>query len=205
MKPPSIVIDHFLSTKWSKKLFTINHYELQNGKCIVTQELSAYDLNFNYCYKITYESGETYDRRRNELSVEISKEDYKKIITGVLQERPIDQIEGISDVIDKMTENVEFADRFMNKNGSLRKTPLKKKRAISKLEFFIPEYEYRRLKKMKDPIETLERPVEHMTVYRNDGSSVTLTAENGRVSIVDSREKNVRHIIEADYFVSKIL
>ena len=40
------------------------------------------DLNFNYCYKITYESGETYDRRRNELSVEISKEDYKKIITG---------------------------------------------------------------------------------------------------------------------------
>ena len=46
------------------------------------------DLNFNYCYKITYESGETYDRRRNELSVEISKEDYKKIITGVLQERP---------------------------------------------------------------------------------------------------------------------
>ena len=82
------------------------------------------DLNFNYCYKITYESGETYDRRRNELSVEISKEDYKKIITGVLQERPIEQIEGISDVIDKMTENVEFADRCMNKNGSLRKTPL---------------------------------------------------------------------------------
>ena len=148
------------------------------------------DLNFNYCYKITYESGETYDRRRNELSVEISKEDYKKIITGVLQERPIEQIEGISDVIDKMTENVEFADRFMNKNGSLRKTPLKKKRAISK---------------MKNPIETLERPVEHMTVYRNDGSSVTLTAENGRVSIVDSREKNVKHIIEADHFISKIL
>ena len=56
-------------------------------------------MNFNYCYKITYESGETYDRQRNELSVEISKEDYKKIITGVLQERPIDQIEGISDVI----------------------------------------------------------------------------------------------------------
>lgn len=45
MKPPSIVIDHFLSTKWSKKLFTINHYELQNGKCIVTQELSAYDVS----------------------------------------------------------------------------------------------------------------------------------------------------------------
>ena len=43
MKPPNIVTVHFLSAKWSKKLFTINHYELQNGKCIVTQELSAYD------------------------------------------------------------------------------------------------------------------------------------------------------------------
>ena len=71
----------------------------------------------------------------NTQSVEISKEDYKKIITGVLQERPIDQIEGISDVIDKMTENVEFADRFMNKNGSLRKTPLKKKELFQNLNF----------------------------------------------------------------------
>lgn len=49
MKPPSIVIDHFLSTKWSKKLFTINHYELQNGKCIVTQELSAYEYRRANC------------------------------------------------------------------------------------------------------------------------------------------------------------
>ena len=48
MKPPNIVTVHFLSTKWSKKLFTINHYELQNGKCIVTQELSAY---FDYAKK----------------------------------------------------------------------------------------------------------------------------------------------------------
>ena len=87
----------------------------------------------------------------------------------------------------------------------LEKKNLKKKRAISKLEFFIPEYEYRRLKKMKDPIETLERPVEHMTVYRNDGSSVTLTAENGRVSIVDSREKNVRHIILFRKFCNDLL
>ena len=44
------------------------------------------DLNFNYCYKITYESGETYDRRRNELSVEISKEDYKKFIQDTVQD-----------------------------------------------------------------------------------------------------------------------
>ena len=45
MKPPNIVTVHFLSTKWSKKLFTINHYELQNGKCIVTPELSTYVIS----------------------------------------------------------------------------------------------------------------------------------------------------------------
>lgn len=44
-----------------------------------------------------------------------------------------------------MTENVEFADRFMNKNGSLRKTPLKKKELFQNLNFY-SEYEYRRLK-----------------------------------------------------------
>lgn len=162
-------------------------------------------MEFSYCYRITYESGETYDRKKDLLVVEISKEDYKKIISGVLQGTAIEQIEDISEVINKMTENVQFVDRFMNKNGTSRKTPLKKKRAISKLEFFIPESEYRRLKKMKNPIETLERPEEHMTIYRNDGSSVTLSTENGRVSIVDSREKNIRHVVEADYFISNIL
>ena len=45
MKPPNIVTVHFLSTKWSKKLFTINHYELQNGKCIVTPKLSTYVIS----------------------------------------------------------------------------------------------------------------------------------------------------------------
>ena len=33
----------YYSVEWSKKLFTISHYELQNDKCIVTQELGAYN------------------------------------------------------------------------------------------------------------------------------------------------------------------
>ena len=107
-------------------------------------------MEFSYCYRITYESGETYDRKKDLLVVEISKEDYKKIISGVLQ--------GISAI-----------------------------------------------KKMKNPIETLERPEEHMTIYRNDDSSVTLSTENGCVSIIDSRKKNVCHVVEADYFISNIL
>lgn len=60
MKPPNIVTVHFLSTKWSKKLFTINHYEPQNSKCIVTQELSAYDANMeNVLKKMEKDFGKT--------------------------------------------------------------------------------------------------------------------------------------------------
>ena len=47
-----------------------------------------------------------------------------------------------------MTENVEFADRFMNKKWFIKKNTIKEKKELfQKLEFFIPEYEYRRLKK----------------------------------------------------------
>lgn len=38
---------HILSAEWSKKLFTIIHYELQNSRCIVTQELRAYIFSDN--------------------------------------------------------------------------------------------------------------------------------------------------------------
>lgn len=47
MKPPNIVMVHILSAEWSKKLFTIIHYELQNSRCIVTQELSTYIFSDN--------------------------------------------------------------------------------------------------------------------------------------------------------------
>ena len=221
-----------LPVQYSEWMNTI--WDISNRDKIKIYLVSEGGESFDLKENVEEEYAEFLKGLESDETVEVSLTIDKKIVNGYLSvycfekfaedisSLPIDKVltafsnfmkkagrsitfEGISDVIDKMTENVEFADRFMNKNGSLRKTPLKKKRAISKLEFFIPEYEYRRLKKMKDPIETLERPVEHMTVYRNDGSSVTLTAENGRVSIVDSREKNVRHIIEADYFVSKIL
>ena len=36
-----------ISAEWSKKLFTIIHYELQNSRCIVTQELRAYIFSDN--------------------------------------------------------------------------------------------------------------------------------------------------------------
>ena len=88
----------------------------------------------------------------------------------------------------------------MNKNGSMRSTPLKKNRKISEIEFFMTENELQRIKKEKDPIRMLERPKEQMTVYRSDGTYITLETENGQVIIKDSTEKNSYRIVDADYF-----
>ena len=52
------------------------------------------------------------------------------------------------------------------------------------------ENELQRIKKEKDPIRMLERPKEQMTVYRSDGTYITLETENGQVIIKDSTEKN---------------
>ncbi|WP_156338038.1 hypothetical protein [Fusicatenibacter saccharivorans] len=104
-----------------------------------------------------------------------------------------------------MTEDVLFADRWMNKNGSMRSTPLKKNRKISEIEFFMTENELQRIKKEKDPIRMLERPKEQMTVYRSDGTYITLETENGQVIIKDSTEKNSYRIVDADYFIHHIV
>ena len=43
-------------------------------------------MQFHFQYRVTYESGEVFEQnRRNELCVDITKEEYKKIITGILQ------------------------------------------------------------------------------------------------------------------------
>ena len=161
-------------------------------------------MKFDYQYRITYESGEQVYNKRSTLCVDVTKEQYKKIVAGVLKGLTIEEIEGISDVLEEMTENVQFADRWTNKNGTSRSTPLKKPRGFSKLEFFMPELDYMRFKKMKDPLEVIDRPGEHMTIYRSDGSYIRLSTENGRVTIKDSKEENLMHIVDADHFISQI-
>ena len=160
-------------------------------------------MDFHFQYRITYESGQSYERS-HQLTVQVSKEEYKRIIQGVLEGTPIEQMEGIPDVIEKMKDTVQYIDRWINLNGSQRTTPLKKPRAISELKFFLPQSEYLRIKKMKNPMEVFDRPEEHMTIYRNDGSSVTLSCECGLVKIFDSRNKSSYSVLEADHFLSTI-
>ena len=51
-------------------------------------------MHFEYCYKIMYESGEVCERRRDQLCVEVLKEEYEKIINGVLAGNSIEQMKG---------------------------------------------------------------------------------------------------------------
>ena len=73
------------------------------------------------------------------------------------------------------------------------------------MEFFLPKSDFQRFKKMKNPIEVFERPEQHMTIYRNDGSSVVMSSEFGLIKIVDSRNPSSRIIQEADVFLSSIV
>ena len=130
-------------------------------------------MRFNYTYKITYGSGQCYDRWKHQLGIEITPEQYSKIIETVIQGRSISETTELEDVIQEMEENVRFVDRFQNMDGSSRNTPLKKERDITKIELLVPEDELRRIRKMKNPLEALTRSEEQMTIYRNsDGSRV---------------------------------
>lgn len=46
----------------------------------------------------------------------------------------------------------------MNKNGSWRKTPLKKNRAFSRIELFMTDSEYTRIKKIEKSYRDTEPP-----------------------------------------------
>lgn len=161
-------------------------------------------VDFKFRYKITYVDGQIYDRKHI-LSVRVTEEEHKLIIQGILREIEIKDNLEMPDVISRMTETVEYADRWMNINGANRTTPLKKARNITNLEFFLPNDVYQRIYRMKNPLELLNHGNEKMVFYRSDGSSVTISSHFGEVAIQDSREKNITHIMEADYFIERVL
>jgi hypothetical protein len=56
---------------------------------------------------------------------------------------------------------------------------------------------------MENPKEVFFKAEEHMTIYRNDGSSVTISTENGMVKVEDSRENGSNYMAENDSFLEK--
>jgi hypothetical protein len=88
-------------------------------------------------------------------------------------------------------------DRLMKKCDEARNKEL--------IEFFLPESEYKRINKMKDPEAVFSRTEEHMTIYRNDGSSVTISTENGMVRVKDSRKNGYNYMTENDWLLEKVI
>ena len=91
-------------------------------------------VDFKFRYKITYIDGQTYDRKHI-LNVQVTEEEYKSIIREVLQGIAIKDNPKIPDVISRMTETVEYVDRWTSINGASRTSPLKNPRKITSLEF----------------------------------------------------------------------
>ena len=93
-------------------------------------------VNLEFEYRITYGTGQVFDRK-GPYRIEVSKEEYMKIVDAVMNDIPLMNIEGIDEIIEKMTNYVKDIDGCYNMDGTLRRSQLKKPRVISDLEFSI--------------------------------------------------------------------
>ena len=163
-------------------------------------------MRFNYTYKITYASGQCYDRWKSQLNVDVTEEQYRKIIENLLQGRTLSESLGIDELLREMENDVRYIDRWNNLDGSSRRTPLKKEREIARIELRIPEDEEHRIRKMKDPLKTLTQPIKQLEIPRNsDNSTVIISTEQGKVRIKDSRKSGTEVLMDADQFLDMII
>ena len=56
-------------------------------------------MRFNYTYRITYGSGQCCDRSREQLIIEITREQYGRIIEKVIQGCTISEVPGIEELV----------------------------------------------------------------------------------------------------------
>lgn len=56
-------------------------------------------MRFNYTYRITYGSGQCCDRSREQLTIEITREQYGRIIEKVIQGCTISEVPGIEELV----------------------------------------------------------------------------------------------------------
>ena len=138
------------------------------------------------------------------MAVDITEEEYARIMIGSAKGLPFREIEGIENALEKMAEAVKTSDRYMNLDNSYRKTALKKPREISCLEFYLPENEIIRIKRIKNPEEMFTLPTEQMTIHRSDGSTVFIKYEYGRVMIKDAHAEGTTVYMDVEHFLSRL-
>ena len=163
-------------------------------------------MRFNYTYSLKYSNGKTYTQNpaKEQMGIEASDEEYRKVVSGVLSGTAISKIEGISELLYRMREDVIFADRFKNTDGSSRTKGLKKPRDIAEIEFYLIESEVKAFKKMKNPLGTFDNPAEEMKIYREDGSYINIRSALGKVYIKSSRNRAEAVSMDVEIFLGKL-
>lgn len=163
-------------------------------------------MRLNYTYSIKYENGKTYKQNpdKEQMCIEITSDEYRRIVEGILSGKAITNIQGVSELLNRMRDDVIFADRFKNTDGSSRTKGLKKPRNITDIEFYLIENEIQALKKMNNPLSILENPPEEMKIYRDDGSYVSIKTELGKVYIKSSKSGAGAMSIDVSNFIRKL-
>lgn len=163
-------------------------------------------MRFNYTYILKYSNGKTYTQNpsKEQMGIEASDEEYRKVVVGVLSGIAISKIEGISELLERMREDVIFADRFKNTDGSSRTQSLKKPRDIAEIEFYMIESEVEALKEMKSPLSIFDNLAEEMKIYRYDGSYITIRSELGKVYIKSSMDRAEEMSMGVENFLGKL-
>jgi len=157
-------------------------------------------MTFNYKYRITYGNGKTYDHEDILMCVEITEEEYKRILHRIKDGYTLNDAPGIDDLLDRMREKVITYDPWRNLNGSIREKKLDKPREIKEIELYLEEREVRRIRSILDIDADIDRPEQRMRIYRADGSYVELVYKLGMVQVTDSRKKGRYLTADADQF-----
>ncbi len=163
-------------------------------------------MRFNYTYSLKYSNGKTYTQNpaKEQMGIEVTTDEYRKVIEGTLSGKAITNIPDIADLLNRMRDDVIFADRFKNTDGSSRTKGLKKPRNITDIEFYLIENEIKVLKKMNNLLSILENQPEEMKIYRDDGSYVSIKTELGKVYIKSSKSGSGAMSMDIDTFLWKL-
>ena len=113
----------------------------------------------------------------------------------------IKDIPEIDETLQEMQERVLEVDRWYNKDGSKRKTPLKNPRTVHLIKYFLTRSDLWLVNGSKDIDEELNRAKSSMRIYSHEGSSVCIKYKHGRVQITDGA---VTTIMDVNDFLKTI-
>ena len=161
-------------------------------------------MKIAFDYLVTFQDGRTVNRH-DRLFPNFSDEEFRLIVKGLVAGYEFAAIPDIEPILTKLNENVELGEQYLSINGVFLEAKIKKPRVIMDIEYAIPSDQLNQLLAFRDHMEQLDRPEDSMTIYRNDGSCVTIKSKFGKVWLTDSRRLQTTTTMEADYFLSRVL